>query len=404
MRVAVAAPVVALGLLSAGCQWLAAPHFGTPKPQATDLPLVERAVPAPDASAVTEPAPAPPPAGYYQLTADECRTLACRNSSAANLIESSVVVRPGCFANLTGRGLVDWVRVTAAAHLSAEARNRTSAAALTLYYQLLEAELQADVLKSSLDEIDALVRSNDVLQTKGFKQTADTYELKKQRIDLLAEQAKLRSGIQRLNAELKSLIAIDPGGRGFLLPADQVKVVPDPLDADAAVQVGLMMRSDLNLIRQLANMADHRTVPAVRQVLVGVTPLLGAVMSGDAEAVPLAPFVSPVAKAEASALRRQLHGLLKDREREAVKEIRTAVEQWGTARDLVAIGRKKFELGHERVTELEKRQKVGQGVELERRKARLELLRAESDLVSAIARWKVADVKAREVTGLLGCD
>jgi hypothetical protein len=404
MRFAVAVPVVAVGLLAAGCKWSAAPVFNSPPPQPTDLPLAERNIPAPDASAVTEPSPPPPPAGYYHLSADDCRTLACRNSAAANLIESSVVVHPGCFARLTGRDVIDWVKVTTAAHLSAEARNRTAAAALTLYYRLLEAELQSDVLKSNLEELDSLVRTNDILLAKGFKQTADVYDLKKQRIDLLGEQAKLRSGIQRLNAELKSLLAIDPGAAGFLLPADQVRVVPDPLDPEAAVAAGLIRRADLNLIRNLANVTDHRTVPAVRQVLVGVTPLLGAVMSADAEAAPLSPFVSSVAKAEAAGVRRQLGGLLKDREREAAKEIRTAVEEWGTARDLVAISRKKFELGQERVTEFEKRQKVGQGVEVELRKARLELLRAESDLVSAIAKWKIADVRAREVIGLLGCE
>lgn len=402
MRFAVAGPVVALTLLAAGCRWLAAPHFDTPKPAPADLPLADRMVPPPDASAVAEPLPEPPPAGYYRLTADECHALACRNSSAANLIESSVIVQPGCFANISGRAYSDWVRVTAARHLSGEARSRTASAALTLYYQLLELELKSDVLRASLVELDELVKTNDVLLAQGFKQTDDTYELKKRRIELLGDQARLRSGVQRLNAELKSLLAIDPGSSGFLLPADQVKVVPDPIDAGQAVQAGLMLRNDLNLLRQLAGMTDHRTVPAVRRVLTGLTPVLGAVSLPTAtDDVSLSPFVSSMAKAEAASVRRQLHGLLQDREREAAKEIRTAVEEWSTARDLVAIARKKFELGQERVTDYEKRQKVGQGVELELRKARLELLQSESDLIGEIAKWKLADVKAREAIGLL---
>lgn len=401
MRVAVALPIVAFALLPAGCRWLAAPHFGSPKPEPTDLPLTERQIPAPDASAISDLQPPQPPAGYYQLTADECHTLACRNSAVANLIESSVVVHPGSFANLTGRAYVDWVRVSTATHLSREARNRTAAAALTLYYRLLELELKADILQSSVNELDALVRTNEVLIQKGFKETGDTYELKRQRIELLGEQAKLRSGIQRLNAELKSFLAIDPGTKGFLLPADQVRVVPDPLDPDVAVQAGLMLRADLNLIRYLANAVDYRSVPAVRHALIGLTPVLGAVMPGGSEGGPLVPFVSSMAKAEAGAVKRQLHGLLRDREREAAKDIRTAVEEWSTARDLVAIARKKFDLGQERMTDLEKRQKVGQGVEMELRKARLALLQAEADLVSEIAKWKLADVKAREAIGLL---
>ena len=111
-----------------------------------------------------------------------------------------------------------------------------------------------------------------------------------------------------------------------------------------------------------------------------------------------------VAKAEAAGVRRQLGGLLQDREREAAKDIRTAVDEWATAKDLVAVARQKYELGQQHVTELEKRQKVGQGVELELRKARLELLQTESDLIGEITKWKLADVKARETMGLLGCE
>ena len=49
--------------------------------------------------------------------------------------------------------------------------------------------------------------------------------------------------------------------------------------------------------------------------------------------------------------------------------IRTAIEEWTTARELVSIARKRFELNQDRVTELEKRAKVGQAVEIELRKA-----------------------------------
>jgi outer membrane protein TolC len=111
--------------------------------------------------------------------------------------------------------------------------------------------------------------------------------------------------------------------------------------------------------------------------------------------------VTAVAKAEAATVRRQLHGLLKDREREAVKEIRSAVEEWISARDLVAIARKRYELCESRVTDLQKRSDSGMGVELDLRRARLETLKAEAELVGEIARWKQADVKTREVIGLL---
>ena len=108
-----------------------------------------------------------------------------------------------------------------------------------------------------------------------------------------------------------------------------------------------------------------------------------------------------MAKAEVAAVRSQIMGLLQDREREVAKEIRTAAEEWTTARELVAIARQRFKLHTANVGDLEKKSKVGQAVELELRKARLELLKAESELVGDIVKWKLADVKARETMGLL---
>ena len=393
-----------LGTLLAGCRGMEWKPPMQPS-MVANLPLTERYIPAADVSALPDAPkdkPAAAPQAYYNLTAEECRALACRNSSLGNLVDATAPQYTCSGHNIASRYASDWVRVTAASYISAEARNRNAGAALSLYYRILELELKSDVLNSSIAEMDALVKANDVLAAKGFKQATDSHELRKQRIDLEAKRAMLRSGLQKLNAELKNLLAIDPGSAGFILPADQVKVVPDPLDAEYAVTLGLAIRSDLNLLRAVGNMTDHRTVPAVRQVMVGAVPGLAAVMQTFAP-LQLLPFVGTVAKAEANALKKQILGLLIDREREAAKDIRTAIEEWTTARELVSIARQRFELNQDRVSDLEKRAKVGQAVELDLRKARLELLQAESDLIGEIAKWKLADVKAREVIGLL-CD
>ena len=388
--------------LTAGCR---TPMAIRPAPTEASLPATERQIPAPDVSAITD---LPnigtvnplPPVGYYRLTAEECRQLACENSSLGNLIDAASV-GDSKYSHGT-RAAIDRVRAMAGGYIAQEARNRTAGSALNLYYRILELELKSDVLASSILELDRLIIANDKLIESGFKQTADGFALKKQRLDLEADRTRLRSGLTKLNAELKSLLAIDAGTTGFILPADQVRVVPDPLDAEQSVQLGLMLRGDLNLLRCLANAVDHRTLQAVRKVLIGLAPPLAAVVQATEHLVPaLLPFVSAIAKAEVAAVRSQIMGLLQDREREVAKEIRTAVEDWTTARELVAIARKRFKLTTANVTDLEKKSKVGQAVELELRKARLESLQAESDLVGEIAKWKLADVKARETMGLL---
>ena len=387
-------------VLAAGCANLATPTFSTPQAIPAELPATVRALPVLDATelpAATTPAP---PANYYQLTADHCRDLAYRNSSLANLIESSTLVHTGYCATSQSQTCADLLRYNTATHLSLEARNRTAGAALTLYYRILELELKADVLTNSLTELDALVKTLDTLKDKGFKLPANAYELKKQRIELLGEQAKLQSGLAKLNTELKALLAVDPNVPGFLLPADAVKVSPDPLDADAAVQVGLARRADLNLLRTLQASTDHATVPAVRAVLMGLTPVLGAVMPLPQRAY-LMPYVAGLAKAEACHLRNQLAAVLKDREREAIKEIRTAVGDWATARDLVVISKQKFALAQDQQLDLEKREKLGQNVDVELRLARLEAYKLEAEVIADVVKWKLADVKAREALGLL---
>lgn len=403
MRVAVAlGMIVGLSSLTVGCR---TPVPVRPSSPDTTLPVSDRQIPPFDVSAVTSLGSANPlpPVGYYRLTAEECRRLACENSSLGNLIEAGAATRPrGPIVSQCACTAVDSLRTTTGQYLSQEARNRTAGSALTLYYKLLELELKSDVLASSMGELDQLMRVNEKLIETGFKQTSDGFELKKQRLELEADRTRLRSGIARLNAELKSLLAIDTGAQGFLLPADQVYVVPDPLDPEQAVQLGLMLRADLNLLRTLANTIDHRTLQAVRKALVGLAPPLAAVVQATEQIVPaLLPFVSAMAKAEVAAVRGQILGLLRDREREAAKEIRTAAEEWTTARELVAIARQRFELNTGNVAELQKKSNVGQAVELELRKARLELLKAEAELVGEVVKWKLADVKARETMGLL---
>jgi len=398
---------IALCALMAGCR---TPMPVRSSPPAAALPVADRQIPAPDASSVTDlpnlgSADPLPPVGYYRLTAEECRQLACDNSSLANLIAA------GGTGSSSGRAFshgataaVEHVRAFTGRFLAQEARNRAAGSALALYYKILELELQSDVLGNSIVELVAMMELNEKLIEKGFKQTAEGFELKKQRIELEADRTRLRSGLQKLNAELKSLLAIDCGTPGLLLPADQVRVVPDPLDPEQAVQLGLMRRADLNLLRCLANAVDHRTLHTVRTALIGIAPPLAAVVQASEQLVPvLLPFISAMAKAEVTATRAQILGLLQDREREAAKEIRTAAEEWTTARALVAIARLRFQLHKDRVDDLAKKSASGLGVEAEFRKAKLEWLKAESELIGEIAKWKRADIKARETMGLL-CD
>ena len=169
MRVAVAlGMIVGLSSLTVGCR---TPVPVRPSSPDTTLPVSDRQIPPFDVSAVTSLGSANPlpPVGYYRLTAEECRRLACENSSLGNLIEAGAATRPrGPIVSQCACTAVDSLRTTTGQYLSQEARNRTAGSALTLYYKLLELELKSDVLASSMGELDQLMRVNEKLIETGF--------------------------------------------------------------------------------------------------------------------------------------------------------------------------------------------------------------------------------------------
>lgn len=386
---------------SAGCHGTDAPR---PASAPTELPAVERRLAPIDVSRLTtDPAPAAPtapPGPYYRLTAEECRRFACASSSAARLIDVAAETQPRRLLDGTPREADD-LREAAAAQASREARLRAAAAALDLYYQLLEAELLTDVLARSQAEVDELVRAGEVTIELGVPETEQFLTLRRQQVQLRADRAKLQAGIRRLNTELKALTGLDhvPGP---LLPADQIVVAPEPLDAEHAVRVGLATRPDLQLIRTLAAGLNARTVDAVRRAVAGLVPPLAAINAATRVLAPgLRTLLPYLAKPDVRALRAQLTTLYADREREAVRDVRTAVDEWASQRELVAIATRRVQLESDRVRELEVQREAGAAVETDYRLARLELFQAQADLVREAVKWKRADVKARQAMGLL---
>jgi hypothetical protein len=392
--------VLLLAAATVGCHGTASPRPSV----SVDLPLVERQLAPIDVSRLTDdPAPVgatESPGLYHRLSAEEAHRLACAHSSAARVIDVAAASQPRKRFDATPRA-VDELREAAAAQMSREARLRTAAAALELYYQLLEAELLSDVLAESRAEVDELVRAGEVAAELGVRETEQFLELRRRQVELRAESARLRAGIRRLNTELKSLTGLEhlpcP-----LLPADQIDVTPDPLDPEHAVLVGLASRPDLQLLRVLIDGLNARTVDAVRQALAGLVPPLGAINAATRVLTPgLRVFLPYLAKPEVEPLRRQLVTYLADREREAVREIRAAVNEWVSQRELVAIAIRRVRMEEGEVRDLEARREAGAAVETEYRLARLELLSARADLIREAVRWKQADVRARRAMGLL---
>jgi hypothetical protein len=394
------------GPVLTGCRVMPLADGPPPLPQAAPpLPEVTRQLPAIDASGVSgtliRDAASPGAGVYHRLGAEECRALACEHSSIGNLIDAAAFDPDPPRSDLMGQASIAHVRQVAAYHLSREARNRSAGAALDLYYRLQEAELLADLLAASRAEVDTLVRSAETLAAKGFKESAELVRLRKQQVELAADDARLRSGIDRLNGELKALTGLT-ASPGRLLPADAIVISSEPPDAQQAVAVGLASRPDLLLLRDLAAWLDHKTVEAIRRAVAGLLPPLGALNAASHVLAPGLRAILPfLARTDIEETRRQLVLVLADREQTAAKDIRSAVDEWRGRWELVRVARRRVEVAAARERELEVRRRAGAAVEADWRQARLDRLTAESELVRESAAWKRADVKVRQEIGLL---
>src|SRR5262249_9130285 len=156
-------------------------------------------------------------------------------------------------------------------------------------------------------------------------------------------------------------------------PADVLKVNGAPLDPDQAAQTALRYRPDLNLLRAVANDAEHGGELA-NAILSAVNPLLGVVGSSHPLTPALAAIKKNPTKAEATA-HRQIVGLLATRERQADAEVRAAVATVRGSRAAVAAKAAETRNLQSKIAELEKRAAAGvAGAEAELAVARLDLL------------------------------
>jgi hypothetical protein len=369
-----------------------------------NLAPVERALPSPDVSAVVGVAFQQPvtQADYYRLTAEECRKTACQRAATAKLLLAATETDHKHLSHK--REAVDTLRRNLAQELALEARNRTTAAALELYYKLQEAELLQDLLTRTLQELNAILAGAKALTNNGYAELPETLTLKKTEIDLRAEQVKLQAGIRQLNTELKSLLGLEDLA-GQLLPIDRVEVSAGELSVPQAVARALATRGDYRGLQVLEAGLDKQTLDAVRQAIAGLLPPLGALTAATNTLAPglrvLLPFLE---KPDVEGVRKQLRIALAEREREITKEVTTAIDDYRTQRERLAVSRERVAFFTARIQALEPKRANGLPVEGELRQANLDRLQAEREQLKDAYAWKQADITIRKAMGILCCE
>lgn len=397
--------------LMAGCLHHAAPV--PPRPVPPQLPPTHRGpiepMFAPDLPADLD-LPQPPPAeDYRKLTAALARCLAVRGSASGNQLRAEQKSGRGssdrgCFTRPAVRR--QEVHNQILSHAEEEARNQSGGVALDAYYRLAEAEGRTNLARQSLTVLDEMVAVLKEARQGGLDSKEELAALTKQRSELLTSLLQLHIGIEQGNRQMKKFLGLPcPGDPYRIWPCEPMVVVREPIDVPKAIEVGLQQRADLKLLRTLLANLDKKTLPEARLVLIAINPLLGGTPEGEMGGT-IRAIGACLNGEELESVRRQIEDLLRDREADVAAEIAERAREIESRLALVLLARSRAEAARERVAVLEEQKASGQPVQTKLQRARLELLKARSELLPEVVGWEIARVQLARAQGLLtlGCD
>jgi hypothetical protein len=339
--------------------------------------------------------------GYRPLTAEQCQCQAVANAALANIlaaesqyIRCTRVDRHGCLTP------DDALMADLLALRAVDERNKAAAAALELFYRLAEAQLQRDVLSRSLQEIDSAIANYGQLHQRGLPLPSDDSALQRQRLDLLARQVQLNTSSRDADGQLCRLLAVPYHPLTPLSPVADLTLSATPVDIEAAVDLGLAMRPDLAMLRMLCGRLSVDTLPTARSAMQPMGSLLGAASSDTQHRLCKSGDDMQLACEQQTRLS-QLCVALGDRTRAAEEEIREAAREIESRLSQAVLAKGKWVSWQQHLQGLRKKQEVAQATPFEISAAQLQTLQAESDAVSALADWTIAQVKLKKSQGAL---
>jgi hypothetical protein len=286
-----------------------------------------------------------------------------------------------------------------------EIRDQAAGTALRWYYQLAGAEAKTDLLNTSLERSRDTLRRVERLKELGIPLPAPIEEYQRQLVELQLQQAQNQLTIEELNSELRVALGYSS--------SPPWRIVPDPglplgsetvVDAETAVQLGLAQRPQLLLLRSMIVNLDRDTLGSARSLLQSLNPLMA--MSSPGPSCKLAAMlkvlhIQPGQDDEVERVRAQLRGYLRERERTVETEIREAVYEVRTRREVTYLAREASDRWQERIRDLEKQHRQGMPVFAELTKTYMESYKAQGEVIKAFLGWKIAAVKLKQAQGIL---
>jgi hypothetical protein len=340
-------------------------------------------------------------AGSFRgLSETECIVDAANASTAGRLLdakarECSEACKRNCRHDTAGTDLrAEILRVAAI-----EARNRSAAGALEVFYRLEQAHAQREVLQESLTTVDRALQDRDRLLGLGVAIPAQLDVLRQQRFDLQSRMVELDQAIVRLSTELKDLLNLGSQDEPWLVwPLVEVKVDTQPIDVEAAVQAGLARRPEVSLLRRLDAMQSSDTLRALKVSLSMVNPLLGldcGSSAGSRQAMLLLLCSRGDSSQDLASVRNLWDVYRQAREQEIAKDIRLAALAVQSSVQQVAVATGRLQHWEDRIGQLKAKEAGGMASPMERTDAELKLYEARASLWKSIVDWQIAVAQLR---------
>ena len=282
-----------------------------------------------------------------------------------------------------------------------EARNQSAALALDAYYRLAEARLQIKLVEQGRDLAEKLVAKAEEYRKKGLEVPEDITALKRQASSTVSDRVKLELLRDRLTEQMR-LLADGDLDTCQVGTVESFHVVDLPLDEAEALAIGLKYRPELNLLRSALCNLDASTLPLIRQLLGGSSPLLGDKVRRCVPLMECLPRILPLlARGELEKVRYELTTILCERERQVVSEVRQALRRIEATAKLAGLAQDREALVGKRLAELEERSGKGLLTDGDLPRARKDHVQARSDVLQSAIEWELARVELRRAQGLL---
>jgi hypothetical protein len=339
---------------------------------------------------------------YRGLTAAEAQCLAVENSAIGKLLDRerwSSCVQHQHGKNRRARCL----QLSVLRAASMEARNKSGADALKLYYGIAEVEAGIDAVDDGLTKIDEATAKIAQLKKQGVVVPFDATEFERRRITLESKRADLLATRIKLNTQLRTLLGFENHpGAPLLFPTDPLTASDEPIDVEVAVAYGLATRGELQVLRILACADPETATETIRSLLGEVHGLAGMALKAAACKQLLKQIFGN--DCEPATRRNQVAELHRSRSDQLAGEIRAAVETVLARRRQAALAQEQVASWGRRIHELSQRRTTGDASFVELIQAELQEVESRNAVTAAVLELKRAEVTLRELQGALAAE